>query len=264
MRLATEYVDLLPSPQFDNSPKVQAFLLAFLKSIQRLQESLTDYEAVTTNIDLAYGKQLDIIGSLLGAVRGSLDDIGYRQEIKLQIAKNNSNGTPENIIQLIASITGSSYVGYWEHYPASVILSVNGDNVPQNIADIMDRLGAAGVNISAVLSLSGGFEYLALSDVFSIPSAEIVDTNIINEDGSDEHTESDETIGGSFRVYKPVAGGEGFNVLPDIVPVNLNKGANQPYMEGGDEGAEAGSYRYDVYGSGGILPDVYQKNTGNK
>lgn len=103
-----DYLDLTTS-QYKNSPKFQAWLECLLTpyvDTQKLAVSLYTY----FDIDKAVGKQLDMLGEVIGVKRllpfqpstGNplLDDETYRFLLKAQILRNVWNGTNENIYDI--------------------------------------------------------------------------------------------------------------------------------------------------------------------
>ena len=164
----TSYIDFLPI-QFSNSPNVKAFLSIFLAQAQELENANMELDRVSTSIDLATGYQLDIIGKLIGVNRLGRDDVQYRKVIIFQISVNVGNGTPEDVIQYLSYVTNASKVGYWEHYPAMVILETNGTTIPSNIANMLGNLTIAGVSVGGVIVSETGkvFRGCSLNEAYS-------------------------------------------------------------------------------------------------
>lgn len=164
----TSYTDLLPI-QFSNSPNVKAFLSVFLNQAQELEDANMELDRVSTNINLAEDYQLDIIGKLVGAKRKGKTDEQYREAILFRISINIGNGTPEDAIQYLSYVTNATKVGYWEHYPAMVILETNGTNIPSNIPNTLDNITMAGVAVGGVITSETGqvFRGCSLNDAYS-------------------------------------------------------------------------------------------------
>ena len=57
----TAYVDILPS-QYNDSPSLRKILEIFLTQVQVLEDANLELDRVSTDVNLAYGYQLDIIG----------------------------------------------------------------------------------------------------------------------------------------------------------------------------------------------------------
>ena len=148
----TAYTDFLPI-QFSESPNIKKLLSIFLAQAQELEDANMDLDASSTDISIAEGYQLDIIGKLIGRLRQGQTDIQYRDSILFQISINVGNGTPEDCIQYLASVTKATKVQYWEHYPASVILETNGAILPSNIPNTLDNITMAGVSVGGVIAV---------------------------------------------------------------------------------------------------------------
>lgn len=108
----SEYLELITS-QYQNSPKFKAWvecLLTPFVDTQNLAKELYTY----FDIDTAFGKQLDMLGEIIGASRllpfqpvsgdPLLDDDNYRFLLKAQILKNVWDGTNQNIYDIWNSL----------------------------------------------------------------------------------------------------------------------------------------------------------------
>lgn len=146
----TSYLEFLPN-QFNNSPLLQKLLEIYLLKVQELEDANYDLDTYSTDIGLAFGYQLDIIGKLVGVSRNGRTDIQYRDAIYFQISVNVGSGTPEDCIQYLAAITKASNVNYWEHYPACIILETNGSNTTSAIPQALDNISPAGVKVGGVI-----------------------------------------------------------------------------------------------------------------
>ena len=140
--------------QWADKPVVQGLLKSYLENIQIVEdiyEQLLDERSVFT----AIGAQLDVIGTIVGEVREGKSDPEYRQAILNRIAINSANGTPENIIQILLTITSSSVAHVFEHFPANVHAFVSGS--PSNAAVIaLQEITPAGT--STRLMFDGGVD----------------------------------------------------------------------------------------------------------
>jgi hypothetical protein len=140
--------------QWADKPVVQGLLKSYLENVEtveNLYEQLLDERSVFT----AIGAQLDVIGTIVGEARDGKSDAAYRQAILDRIAINNADGTPEKIIQILKTITGSTAAHVFEHYPANVHAFVSGS--PSNsVAEALQDITPAGV--SARLMFDGGVD----------------------------------------------------------------------------------------------------------
>jgi hypothetical protein len=165
----TAYVELLPT-QYSESPQLRKLLDVFLGQVQILEDANLELDRVSTDVNLAYGYQLDLIGKLVGAERKGKTDEEFREEILFRISINTGNGTPEDCIQYLTYVTQATDVKFWEHYPASVIMETNGVNIPRNIPNTLDNVTIAGVSVGGVItSISGEvFRGCELTDAYGL------------------------------------------------------------------------------------------------
>lgn len=135
--------------QFKDKPKFEAFITAFVQQFQDIEDVigqlLTDRQ-----IDTATGENLNILGRIVGEERQGRTDADYRVWIKARIQINKSSGTSEEIINVLALITGFQTAGSFEliedTYPAYVHIVVGpalGSIDPQVLYDILDEMRSA-------------------------------------------------------------------------------------------------------------------------
>jgi hypothetical protein len=79
-----------------------SLLLAALCSagVQPIENTLQQVLTQRT-LDTAIGAQLDVIGKIVGQLRGGLDDDTYRQYLRAAITANNSGGTVADLIRVL-------------------------------------------------------------------------------------------------------------------------------------------------------------------
>lgn len=164
----TSYTDYLPL-QFADSENLVKLLSIYLDQVEELNLAQQDLSNLSTDINTATGYQLDIIGNLLGAVRGGAGDDDYRNYIRFRISINTGSGTPEDVINFVKSVTSATRVRYWEHYPASLVVETNGTEIPSNIASTVDNVSPAGVKTGGVLWVEGDYAFrpCRLSEAYS-------------------------------------------------------------------------------------------------
>lgn len=136
--------------QFHGKKNIEALCSAFDKQMVELFDVFTAIKN-NTSIDTAVGKQLDMIGDIVGLTRAEatllcgddiyfnelennnvLEDDRYRLYLKYKAFKNSDSCTYSDIIKQLKVIAGFDNVKYEENeeYPATVILSLpltNGD-----------------------------------------------------------------------------------------------------------------------------------------
>jgi hypothetical protein len=145
--------------QYSEAEKLHQFLNLFLEQVQELEEANVELDRVSTDIELAYGYQLDIIGKLIGVERQGSSDEEYRADIYFQISLNIGSGTPEDCIQYLSFVTKATKVRYWERYPASILMETNGNNIPSNLAITLDNVALAGVSLEAILIINTDYVF---------------------------------------------------------------------------------------------------------
>lgn len=105
--------------QFQDSSNLEGLITIYVNEIQDLENAIIQI-LEDTLIDTAVGINLDHIGDIVGEERQTRSDDQYRPAIKTRIKLNLSNGTHENIIELIKAIAGESLsVRIIERYPAA-------------------------------------------------------------------------------------------------------------------------------------------------
>jgi surface protein len=130
--------------QWRDKPIVQGLLTSYLENVQPLEDvnfQLLDERGVYS----AVGVQLDTIGLLVGELRRGRGDVAYRQAILNRIVINNSDGTPESILETLTIITLTPTPKIWDHYPASFHAFVD-RNVSNETSVILATATPAGVN----------------------------------------------------------------------------------------------------------------------
>lgn len=86
--------------QFKKKPRIQAMLRSWLKEVDELECAAFDV-LLLRSLDTATGAQLDIVGDIVGEARlGRPDDI-YEAFIRARISLNNSDGTHEQILEIM-------------------------------------------------------------------------------------------------------------------------------------------------------------------
>lgn len=124
--------------QFKDKPNVEALIKGWMKGVQTTETSL--FELLNNrSIQTAFGVQLDYIGKIVGAKRGGRSDESYREAILLQILINTSEGTPDDILEILSLITNASIVKSFPHYPVGGSLYTNGDTIPSFLASTITK-----------------------------------------------------------------------------------------------------------------------------
>jgi hypothetical protein len=165
--LASQFQIHLPDGSNTNFQNVIASLIAEAQFINTQEQALQTQRY----LDTAVGKQLDGLGQILGLVRVSgQSDSSYREDLQFQIFINQSHGTPEEMISIIAYLTNASKVWYIEISPASYILMTNGTafptapNSPQDLVPAMQKVSPAGVEFSTLIAIYNTVPFVFAGD----------------------------------------------------------------------------------------------------
>lgn len=129
---------------FEDKPKVVGLLTAFVNRIQDLENTFSDV-LTKTALGNAAGAQLDLLGAIVGEARNGRTDLQYATAINARIRLLQSEGTIEDMLDLITSIVGSLQVNIVEFYPAKFSATIE-DPVDPTEVDIgaMGNLMASG------------------------------------------------------------------------------------------------------------------------
>ena len=111
------------------------------------------------SLDTAIGKQLDLIGEILGLPRneGETDD-SYRDRLRLQAFINTSKATPEDAIKFLKMATKANVVSYQELKPACFQLETDGTffpDPPNMLNEYLKKITPAGVNYVPITATYG-------------------------------------------------------------------------------------------------------------
>lgn len=102
--------------KFKGKPRLMALTTAYIEQIQDLEDAF--YQLITDRtIETAVGAQLDGIGSIVGEAREGREDEDYRLAIRVRILLNLTNGTIEQVIEILSLATGGKtiHVINWAH-----------------------------------------------------------------------------------------------------------------------------------------------------
>lgn len=119
----------LYTEQFHDAPNITNLTTALLTPFVALKDALNElYE--DRWLSTSEGRQLDLIGEILGLERRGRTDEEYRFLLRFQIFINISKTEPETLITATRVLSGGDFIRYWEHHPAAGFqLFTNGPNV---------------------------------------------------------------------------------------------------------------------------------------
>ncbi len=128
-----------------NKENFQKFVGVYLDECDDIESAFVTLSH-QRDLDAATGVWLDYIGAMLGIAReGRVDDV-YREALRLQISITNSNGTPDNMINLMKEYTDGTYAKYSEGYGnAWGIINTNGEtNIDYTAWTLLQEIKPAG------------------------------------------------------------------------------------------------------------------------
>lgn len=150
--LASQFRDQKPDGGLSNFQKLIKILST---PAQELQDVLWELKTERW-LSSAVGEQLDLIGQILGLPRNQGEsDEDYRERLEFQVFINLSSGTPEQIIEATQTLTESSYVRFFDVFPAFFQLEIDSqeDTLPSPVNDLNEaifNISSAGVNYAPI------------------------------------------------------------------------------------------------------------------
>ncbi|KKL98555.1 hypothetical protein LCGC14_1823240, partial [marine sediment metagenome] len=113
--------------QYKDSPNIESILRVYGPEIQQLENMFSDIFTKTIFLQ-SEGEQLDRIGLILNQPRQGLSDLDYKTVLIGKIAEYNSEGTPEDLINIYSILTDAQQIQYEEIYPANFRLHATNAN----------------------------------------------------------------------------------------------------------------------------------------
>jgi len=144
--------------QYKSAFNMIAILGSFVDQVQELEDALQEFQ-IKRSLDTATGEQLNKIGILLNAPRTITDDDNYRSILYAKIAEYYSDGTINDLIDILLLISGCIDVSIEEIGRATIIITIN---QPASIFYLNEAVNAgkvAGVNVELIESFSEPFAF---------------------------------------------------------------------------------------------------------
>lgn len=143
----------LPS-QFQGKEVISKLIDVYISKVEEVDEDL-HYLLNNRGVYDAIGALLDQIGNLVGVPRNGQNDDVYRNNILAKIAINNGEGTPDDVLLALKSVTQGSVVKLWEHFPATSYVMTDGDVTPIKTVAQIKESSPAGVNLRLIHNKNG-------------------------------------------------------------------------------------------------------------
>jgi hypothetical protein len=111
-------------------PRIQAILIAEAAQYQAIEDAFWQL-LVERGVDTAVGNALDVLGRIVGEPRQGALDADYRLRVRARIRVNRSDGTIEDVIDVVRLLIGSvllpsAVLKLTEYYPAAFVIRVSG------------------------------------------------------------------------------------------------------------------------------------------
>ena len=128
--------------QWRESPVLKGLVESYLTVGQEIDA--TFFQLLSERgVNEAVGEQLNVLGDIVGEDRLGRDDGKYRAAILSRGLINNSNGTPEELLEILAAATGATAPALWEHFSGTTMLYVEKGATPF-VAHAMQSASPAG------------------------------------------------------------------------------------------------------------------------
>lgn len=149
--------------QFKNKPNFEYLLRSWLEQIQDSENTSLDILEKTW-LSTATGAQLDELGKIVGEQRFDRNDSDYLDAIETRILLNLSEGTIEDILGLIESLSPGLTMVTTEYFPAGFVIASTSPIDPAvvdvyKIGDFIKSGRPAGVNGSATFFVASPFQF---------------------------------------------------------------------------------------------------------
>ena len=136
---------------YNQSEKIKQFTAAFLDEVTLLEKDTYDI-SLTADLTTTTGSHLDRIGLLVEEFREGRDDEDFRNAINLRIAINSSNGTIEDIINIINILLGEDTELLLTRTGKAVVsLYIQHPNIPPDLVEFLGGIMPTGVKIGRLM-----------------------------------------------------------------------------------------------------------------
>lgn len=168
--------------QFQGNRKIEALCSAFDRQIAELFNVFSEIRN-DTSIDTAVGKQLDLIGDIVGLTRADasllggggvfidmLDDERYRQYLKYKAYKNANGCTYSDVLKELKIVSGYDNIKYEENekYPATIVISLPlSDNGITHTIGGIPTIAPAGVSVLYKYTLGSTINVKMLPEIYA-------------------------------------------------------------------------------------------------
>lgn len=140
--------------QFKQVANLEAILDAYSAQVQAYEDATYPMLSLL-DIDTMVDDQLDKIGELVNEPRAGATDANYRLAIRAKIAVIVGSGTPDEIIELFETLTGSTLasIDFLEMFPAGFGIYGDAASYPANTLEAIDDSAVGGVYVALLTRL---------------------------------------------------------------------------------------------------------------
>lgn len=134
--------------QRKKATNLQAIVTAAANQLQLLEQVIQDF-LLKRGLDAAVGVNLDIVGLIVGQDRAGRTDDDYRLRLRLRIVQNNSEGTPEDLLNIMRTLLAPLGAEFMENFPAEFAIAIiepGNDIAAAEVKEAIQSGKIAGVN----------------------------------------------------------------------------------------------------------------------
>lgn len=119
-------------------PNMEKFVKIFTDELQLLEDTILDM-LILRRLDNASGKQLDEIGAKLNVFRNNATDDQFKNIIKIRAFRRTSQGTQEDLLNMLQLFTGDQNVEILRVPPYGLTVTYNADciNVGNGVEELV-------------------------------------------------------------------------------------------------------------------------------
>jgi len=175
---AAEARDLL-CQQFKGNAAIEALLNSSCVHIQLAEDAIWELQTERLPATAAIGAQLDALGTIVGQIRGELDDTHYRYWLLAKLIANASGGEGETLLEIIVTVTNNANALHlMQQPPAGCLIWIDGGLDPtidpSLLALILSEAVAGGVKLQFVYSMYDN------ANTFTFASADLPEVSTID------------------------------------------------------------------------------------
>jgi hypothetical protein len=138
--------------EFFRKPRNMEIMRIIGGQVQDLEDTVAQL-MVAFDLERATGVVLDLIGGIVGELRGNRENADYRAAVRARILVNSSNGRIEDMIAVLLALDPEMHATIQEFYPAAIRFDVISDfsgASAETMAFMLRQAKPAGVRLTFV------------------------------------------------------------------------------------------------------------------